>query len=112
MTRLESKDKKIGSSVKLSDGASILVRVCNPLLRPILSGLIEEKISPKNLNTDILSKVVKAANQGISQIKLEKFTFDIIRFNILKPTSDLMPVDCRKLQKIINKSFTTAVGMS
>lgn len=98
--------------MKLSDGASILVRVCNPLLRPILSGLIEDKISPKNLNTDILHKVIKAANQGITPIKLEKFTFDIIRFNVLKSTTGLMPVDCKKVQKIINKSFAAAVGMS
>lgn len=80
LARLGSSAK--GTSLKLVPGASVIVRVQNPLLK----GLFEKEIVNwrANINTTFLERFINAAKP--SGVKLDQFTYDMKKFTPVKST--------------------------
>ena len=113
---LESKSKAGGQSLKLSDGASAIVRVCNPLLKTLMAAELNNEVSG-NINSHLLEKFVKAGQKGISASRPEKFTYDAKKFTVsngFKSATNLMPkgVDIKKIQKSISKVFAMNANLN
>ena len=122
LDRLGSKGRGSGS-LKLSDGASVLVRIVNPLLR----GLFEDSDprtdfttkppeAPNNLQTLYHTRLLGTAAQGVTGragAAPEKFAFDAVKAALGKSTLAQLPKDQdpRKLSKDVSKKFAVTMGI-
>ena len=122
MDRLGSKARGSGA-LRLSDGASVIVRVLNPLLRTLF-----EETDPRtdfvtkppemsnNLQTQYMARLLAVAAGGATGkagAQPEKFAFDATRASIGKTTAMQLPRDqeVRKLAKEVSKKFATVTGI-
>jgi len=109
--RLASTSK--GNSLKLVPGASIFVRVMNPLLKDLF--VKETSQWKSNINVTYLERMVSAVSK-VSGTKIDQFKFDEKKFSKIKSTLSQLPPteDKNKLIKQINKKFadTTAISVA
>ena len=113
------------SSSKMSDGCSVVVRVCNPLFRGMLEFAARQPgANPpsKEINTSFMSTLMSCAAQGItgpSIANMNKFTYDSGKFSTSrndKTTQQRLPStlsnDMKKLTKSLNKHFSVSTGIA
>ena len=120
------KKNGLGNALKLSDGASVIVRVCNPFFRHCLDfpKLEPNDIDPEkkvDINTDMLDSIVSVAAKGVSGVVATpgNFKFEPKRFasltaknvSIKERLMGLNVVDLKKFAKAVNKSFAAAVNI-
>jgi len=108
--RLQSNDK--GIMLKLAAGASILVRVQNPLLKEYFYKN-SDSTWKQNVNTRLLEQMV-AAQAKTGKIKLDTFKFDLQKFSSQKSTLSQLPSfdDKSKFLKIVNKKFSDTTSIT
>ena len=121
------KKNGLGNALKLSDGASVIVRVCNPFFRDCLDfpKLGPDDIDPDKkvtINTQMLDAIVSVAAKGVSGSVAtpQNFKFEPKRFSTLTAKNPsikerltaLNIVDLKKFAKSINKAFAAAVDIN
>ena len=121
------KKSGIGNALKLSDGASVIVRVCNPFIRHCLDfpKLDPNDIDPEkkvDINTDMLESVVSVAAKGVSgqvatssnfKFEPKKFaTLNAKNMSIKERLQGMNIVDFKKFSKSVNKTFAAAVNIN
>jgi hypothetical protein len=121
------KKSGLGNALKLSDGASVLVRVCNPFFRDCLDfpKLEPNDIDPDNkvsINTSMLDSIVSVAAKGVSgpiatpgNFKFEPKKFAVLtakNMSIKERLQGLNIVDLKKFSKSVNKAFATAANIN
>lgn len=107
LDKLKSRDKAPGSTLKVSDGSSVVVKVINPLL---------EELQKKDLlvvNNDTIRKkcmtvLINASLEGTSTSKIDKFSYDLAKFTGTKKVKETLPsnvTDVKKFIRNLNKQF-------
>lgn len=117
LSRLGSKTKST-TALKLSDGASVIVRVVNPLLRTLFEDtdprtdfVNRPQESPNNLQTAYFTRILSTAaagSTGKAGAAPEKFAFDAVKSTIGRTTAMQLPKqvdDPKKLSRDISKKF-------
>ena len=134
LSRLGPKGKSAprGSSaaLALSDGCSIIVRVCNPIFKKMLPFTGRQPDDPDRgthvggaggINTDLMMKMLQTASTGISGPQsADKFRYDPTKFSVQKgdkSTLQRMPgngvgLDLKKFSKTVNKLFSQKSGIN
>lgn len=109
-SRLASNDK--GISLKLSQGASVIVRIQNPLLREAFNKN-DDATYLSNVNTRFLDQFISAQSKTAS-LKADLFKFDTKKFVSYKSTSSQLPPveDKVKFNKLLNRKFADATQIS
>ncbi len=133
LDRLGPKGRAAGKAsnmaLALSDGCSVILRVCNPLFRKMLPFASNAPENPAmaadavgKLNTDIMEKMLHAAANGITGPQAASaalFAYSGNKFNLArgdKSTAQRLPgggagVDLKKLAKDVNKLFSKESGI-
>ncbi len=128
-SRLGPKGKGTSGALGLSDGSSIIVRVCNPIFRKMLPFAARPPEDPDRgpsvaggLNTDLMSKFMQVASTGTtgSAANISKFTYDMSKFSLAKgekSTLQRLPgngvgLDIKKFTKNVNKLFSQKSGIN
>jgi len=113
LARLSNKSKVPSpQALRLSDGASVIVRVFNPLMREVHKEFTSKAAeAPENIQIGFLRRVIEAGDG-----KIEKFSFDAAKFPLAtsKTTAQLLPKeqDVRVLSKNINRVFAASTGVT
>jgi hypothetical protein len=123
ITRLKSKNK--ANSIKVLEGASIIVNIYNPALVLLqTSALLKTDPLIQNL---FMNELLEAAEVGLSgaAARLDKFSYDATRYpngtkeNKLKTTQQTLPLPktasdeaWSDLMKSVNKAFELAVNIN
>jgi len=126
----KSAPKGSSAALALSDGCSIIVRVCNPIFKKMLPFTTRPPEDPDRgphtsgaggINTDIMMRMIQTASTGISGPQTyEKFRYDPAKFNLSKgekTTLQRMPgngvgLDLKKFTKSVNKLFSQKSGIN
>jgi hypothetical protein len=125
-----SAPKGDSSYLRLSDGASVLVVLQNPLLvrhsrsKEVMFGIDPankgniptlSSISSADINTYWMQRMIAAAEKSSdAAVRPEKFTFDLQRYVGVKTIASQLPAaaDFRRLEKTINKNFVDYTGIT
>jgi hypothetical protein len=116
--------KTLGSALKLSDGASVMVRVCNPLFKHVLDfpSLEPHALSADDVHTEIMDTMVSVASRGVTGANATptNFTFDPKKYtnftaknvSVKERLGTVNVKDLKKFAKSVNKSFGADVNIN
>jgi hypothetical protein len=117
------------SYLRLSEGASVIVVLQNPLLvrhsrsKDVMFGIDPtnkgnipslSSISSADINTYWMQRMIAAAERSPdAAVRPEKFTFDLQRYVGVKTIASQLPAttDFRRLERSVNKSFVDYTGI-
>lgn len=106
------------SSLRLSEGSSLLVRIANPICEKLLDFMKRDSRDPiKNeIHTSFMEKMLNVASRGNGLQMKPKFDYDTSKMLLDKTTLQRMPgggggLDVKAIQKSINELFSEKSGI-